>query len=35
MNKQVKVLVIEDDPYICELITLYADKSGYTYHCKR
>ena len=29
MNKQVKVLVIEDDPYICELITLYADKSGY------
>jgi DNA-binding response OmpR family regulator len=29
MNKQVKVLVIEDDPYICELIILYADKSGY------
>jgi DNA-binding response OmpR family regulator len=29
MNKQVKVLVIEDDPYICELITLYAEKSGY------
>lgn len=29
MNKQVKVLVIEDDPYICELITLYAEKIGY------
>ncbi len=29
MNKQVKVLVIEDDPDICELITLYAEKSGY------
>lgn len=29
MNKQVKVLVIEDDPYICELITLYAEKNGY------
>lgn len=29
MNKQVKVLVIEDDSYICELITLYAEKSGY------
>ncbi|QUW23317.1 response regulator transcription factor [Sporosarcina sp. Marseille-Q4063] len=29
MNKQVKVLVIEDDPYICELIILYAEKSGY------
>src|SRR5436305_7762007 len=29
MSKQVKVLVIEDDPYICELITLYAEKSGY------
>ncbi len=29
MNKQVKVLVIEDDPYIGELITLYAEKSGY------
>lgn len=29
MNKQVKVLVIEDDPYICELITLYAEKGGY------
>ncbi|RIK43034.1 MAG: DNA-binding response regulator [Chloroflexi bacterium] len=24
------VLVIEDDPDICELITLYAEKSGYT-----
>jgi DNA-binding response OmpR family regulator len=29
MNKQIKVLVIEDDPYICELITLYTEKSGY------
>lgn len=29
MNKQVKVLVIEDDPYIGELITLYTEKSGY------
>lgn len=29
MSKQVKVLVIEDDPYICELITLYSEKSGY------
>src|SRR5437667_5589150 len=29
MNKQVKVLVIEDDPDICELIILYAEKSGY------
>jgi DNA-binding response OmpR family regulator len=29
MNKQVKVLVIEDGPYICELITLYAEKKGY------
>ena len=29
MNKQVKVLVIEDDPYICDLIILYAEKSGY------
>ncbi len=29
MNKQVKVLVVEDDPNICELITLYAEKDGY------
>lgn len=29
MNKQVSILVIEDDPYICELIALYAEKSGY------
>lgn len=29
MNKQVKVLVIEDDPYICELITLYTVKNRY------
>jgi DNA-binding response OmpR family regulator len=30
MKKPVKLLVIEDDTYICELITLYAEKSGYT-----
>ncbi|MCY9659431.1 response regulator transcription factor [Paenibacillus chondroitinus] len=30
MNNQVKVLVIEDDPYISDLIGLYAEKSGYT-----
>lgn len=29
MDKQVIVLVLEDDPYICDLITLYAEKSGY------
>ena len=29
MHKQVHVLVIEDDPYICDLIRLYAEKSGY------
>jgi len=29
MSKRVQVLVIEDDPYICELIALYAEKSGY------
>src|SRR5260370_36007071 len=29
MNKTVNVLIIEDDPYIGELITLYAEKSGY------
>lgn len=29
MNKQVKLLVIEDDPYICDLIFLYAEKSEY------
>lgn len=29
MNKQVKVLVIEDDPYIIDLIILYAEKNGY------
>lgn len=29
MNKQIKVLVIEDDPTICELITLYTKKNGY------
>jgi DNA-binding response OmpR family regulator len=29
MKKQVKILVIEDDPYICELIILYTEKSGY------
>jgi DNA-binding response OmpR family regulator len=30
MNKQVNVLIIEDDPDIGELITLYAKKSGYS-----
>lgn len=30
MNKQVKILIIEDDPYICELIIIYLEKSGYT-----
>src|SRR5690625_7854763 len=30
MNKQVKVLVIEDDPHICDLINLYAEKSEYS-----
>ncbi|GHO48812.1 response regulator transcription factor [Ktedonospora formicarum] len=29
MNKHVHILIIEDDPDICELITLYAEKSGY------
>lgn len=29
MNKPIKVLVIEDDSYICDLINLYAEKSGY------
>ncbi|MFS0577306.1 response regulator transcription factor [Sporosarcina sp. 179-K 3D1 HS] len=29
MNKQIKILVIEDDPYICDLIILYAEKGGY------
>ena len=29
INKQIKVLVIEDDPTICELITLYTKKNGY------
>jgi DNA-binding response OmpR family regulator len=32
VNKQVNVLVVEDDLYICELITLYAEKSGYIVH---
>ncbi|MDF2904019.1 MAG: winged helix family two component transcriptional regulator [Bacillus sp. (in: firmicutes)] len=26
---KVKILVIEDDPYICELIRLYGEKNGY------
>jgi DNA-binding response OmpR family regulator len=30
MKKQVNVLIIEDDPYICDLITLYAEKNGYS-----
>ncbi|MBL0385583.1 response regulator transcription factor [Tumebacillus sp. ITR2] len=29
MNKQIKILVMEDDPYICDLIMLYAEKAGY------
>jgi DNA-binding response OmpR family regulator len=29
MNKKVNILVMEDDPHICELITLYAEKKGY------
>jgi DNA-binding response OmpR family regulator len=29
MNKSASILVIEDDPAICELVTLYAEKSGY------
>ena len=29
MNKHMTVLVIEDDPYISELITLYAEKNRY------
>lgn len=29
MNKRVRVLVVEDDPYICELMTLYGEKNGY------
>jgi len=27
--RTVKLLVIEDDPFICELITLYGEKEGY------
>ncbi|HEY2419842.1 MAG TPA: response regulator transcription factor [Neobacillus sp.] len=26
---KIKILVIEDDPYICELIRLYGEKNGY------
>jgi DNA-binding response OmpR family regulator len=29
VHRQVKVLVIEDDPDICELVNLYAEKNGY------
>lgn len=29
MSKPVNILIIEDDPAIGELITLYAEKSGY------
>jgi len=29
MDKHAKILIIEDDPYICELIVLYAEKNGY------
>jgi len=28
--KKIKLLVIEDDPYICELIRLYVEKEGHT-----
>lgn len=27
--KDIKILVIDDDPYICELIRLYGEKEGY------
>ncbi len=30
MNKPVNILIIEDDPAIGELITLYAEKNGYS-----
>lgn len=30
MNKQIKILVVEDDRNICELITLYVEKDGHT-----
>jgi hypothetical protein len=30
MSKQVKVLIIEDDPYIYDLIILYAEKRELT-----
>jgi DNA-binding response OmpR family regulator len=32
MKKIINILVIEDDPYICELIVLYGEKSGYQIH---
>lgn len=30
MNKKIKILAIEDDPYISDLITLYSKKNGFT-----
>ena len=27
------ILVVDDDPYICELITLYLKKEGYEVSC--
>lgn len=35
MNKLIKILVIEDDPYICDLLTLYIEKSGYIVNVAR
>ncbi len=29
MKKQLKILIVEDDPNICELIKLYTEKQGY------
>ncbi|WP_096155026.1 MULTISPECIES: response regulator transcription factor [Bacillus] len=29
MKEQIKVLIVEDDPNICDLIQLYMDKQGY------
>jgi DNA-binding response OmpR family regulator len=29
MAQKARILVIEDDPYICELIKLYGEKNGY------
>jgi DNA-binding response OmpR family regulator len=29
MSKAIEILIVEDDTYICELITLYAEKNSY------